>query len=238
MIEGCSVLAVIPARGGSKGLPRKNIRMLCGRPLIEWTISAAQNSKFVDQVFLSSDDDDILNIARDAGCDLVLRRPDYLATDSARTIQVLHNVLNNKGNGYDFVVLLQPTSPLRIAEDIDGALRSCLSRGAPSCVSVSPVVKSPHWMMSISDSGLMEPILTVPEGVSRRQDMVVHYELNGAIYLAQTNWIVKRDSFISENTIAYVMPQERSLDIDGIEDWVIAEMRIGNDVLPKEIAKC
>jgi CMP-N,N'-diacetyllegionaminic acid synthase len=225
MINGLSVLAFIPARGGSKGLPRKNLLPLAGKPLIVWTIEAAHESTYIDHVVLSSENEEIIEVGRKWGCNIPFLRPVELANDEARTVDVLHHLLLNLDQKYDLVVQLQPTSPFRNAMDINAALEYCLKTRAPACVSVSRIEKSPHWTFSLSDTGKMSPILPPLQGKSRRQEMTAFFELNGAIYIGQSEWIAKRDSFLSEDTVAYVMPADRSLDIDTDEDLVIAEIR-------------
>ena len=218
MIEGLSVLALIPARGGSKGLPGKNIRPAGGRPLIDFTIAAARAAQCVDRVVLSSDDDEIMRVARDCGCEVPFRRPAELATDEASSIDVVLHALDALP-AHDLVVLLQPTSPLRTAEDIDGACRLMLQRDAQSCVSVTPAEQSPYWMFRLSGDGLLDPLLTDSARASRRQDLPPVYVLNGAVYVARCEGLRRERSFVGPRTVGYVMPAERSLDIDTPADF-------------------
>jgi N-acylneuraminate cytidylyltransferase len=229
MIEGLSVLAIIPARGGSQGLTRKNVRLLGGKPLIAWTIEAAQASVYIDRLVLSSEDEEIIEIGQRLGCDIPFPRPSELAGDTVPTIDVLHHLLRNIDRTYDLVVQLQPTSPLRKTTDIDGAIRHCITTSAPACVSVCAVKKNPHWIFSLTDQGQLSPLLPLPQGKSRRQDMDPYYELNGAIYVAQTDWILQRNSFLSEKTVGYVMPADRSQDIDSAEDLALAEQWVSSE---------
>ena len=166
MIGNGKVLAVIPARGGSKGLPGKNILPVGGKPLIAYSIDAARACAAVDRVIVSSDDDAIIAAARACGCDVPFRRPDELATDTAASIDVILHALDQVP-GYDYVVLLQPTSPLRTAADIDAACERLAGHGAQACVSVSPVEQSPYWMYHISDGGELKPTATKSRVVSR-----------------------------------------------------------------------
>ena len=228
MIDGESVLAFVPARGGSKRLPQKNLRRLGGEPLVGWTIAAAQNSDLIDRIVISTDDDEIMLLGEKLGCDVPFRRPAVLATDTARTIHVLQHLLRSIDREYTYVVQLQPTSPFRNSADIDATIEACVTSKAPACVSVCPVKKSPHWIFSVSEDKRMSPVLPLPEGTSRSQDLATYYELNGAIYVARSDWIVQRDSFLSDQTIAYVMPRERSLDIDTEGDLALAEAMIAN----------
>ena len=212
------VMAVIPARGGSKGLPRKNILPVDGKPLIAWTIDAALMSKVVNKVILSSDDDEIIKVASLYGCEAPFVRPKELATDSATSIDVVLHAIEHLP-GYDFVILLQPTSPLRHALDIDGAFAQMLSMGASTCVSVSEVDQSPYWMYSLNSSGRLESLLPPLQGVTRRQDLPPVYGLNGAIYIARIEEFLRTGNFVGDNCVAYEMPKNRSLDIDTVEDF-------------------
>ncbi|MGV8934732.1 MAG: cytidylyltransferase domain-containing protein [Gallionellaceae bacterium] len=221
MINGHNVLALIPARGGSKGLPGKNIRKFCGKPLIAWTIEAALGSKYIDRVVLSSDDDEIIAIAKAYGCDVPFVREPELALDDTPSIDVVVDAIN-RCPGYEWTVLLQPTSPLRLAEDIDGALNLCCSRRAPACVSVTETNQSPYWMYTMTSGQTLSPILPTVQA-TRRQDLPNSYALNGAVYAAQTDWLLASKQFISSGTLAYLMPSERSLDIDTKVDFMMAE---------------
>lgn len=211
------LLALITARGGSKGLPRKNILPVGGKPLIAWTISAAKDADCVDHVVLSSDDDEIMEVASRWGCEVPFRRPPELASDTATSIDVVLHAIDQVP-GYDYVILLQPTSPLRTSQDIDSAFKLMRSSGAPSCVSVCEAEQSPYWMYRLKDNGRLENIIPKSPGVTRRQDLPLIYVLNGAIYIAKVEWLRSSKSFLSEETIAYLMPIDRSVDIDNAED--------------------
>jgi CMP-N,N'-diacetyllegionaminic acid synthase len=210
------VLAVIPARGGSKGLPGKNIREVGGRPLLAWTIEAARSCACIDRVILSSDDPQIIDAARRHGCDVPFVRDPVLASDTAPTIAVVLDALE-RCPGHEWVVLLQPTSPLRTAADIDAAFALCLELCAPACVSVSPARESPYWMYELDDEHRLRPLLDAG-GASRRQDLPVVHSLNGAIYIARVDWLHRQQSFVTPETVAYTMPVERALDIDTEHD--------------------
>jgi CMP-N,N'-diacetyllegionaminic acid synthase len=218
MIAGRSVLALITARGGSKGLPGKNLLPVNGRPLLAWTVDAARRSAYVDRVVLSSDDEIIAAAALACGCEVPFRRPDELASDTAATIDVALHALAELP-GHDWLVLLQPTSPLRTAADIDAALERCVATGARSCVSVTAVEQSPYWMYRIGDNDRLNPIMEALPAASRRQDLPAVYALNGAVYVADTGELKRTRSFINTDTVAYVMPAERSIDIDTAADF-------------------
>ncbi|WP_341894455.1 acylneuraminate cytidylyltransferase family protein [Ferrovibrio terrae] len=215
MIGKEKVLAIIPARGGSKGVPRKNVRIVGGKPLIAWTVASALAAKTVDRTILSSDDPEIMTAAQDWGCEIPFTRPPNLATDTASMLDVVHHAVENCGGGFEWVVLLQPTSPLRSPDDIDATIYACVQANAPAAVTVTPSDKSPFWMYFRGESGLMKPVLDDPRTLSyRRQDLPSAYALNGAVYVARRDWLKGRSSFVSPETICHIMPRDRSIDID------------------------
>jgi N-acylneuraminate cytidylyltransferase len=205
------VIAIIPARGGSKGLPGKNIIPVGGKPLLAWTIEAARKARYIDRLVLTSDDEAIMDVARQYGCEVPFKREARLAADDTPSMEVVFDALNHCP-GYDWVVLLQPTSPLRIAEDIDMALERCVALKAPACVSVCEAEQSPYWMYTLQPGNRLSPLL--PFSATRRQDLPPVYVLNGAAYVADTPWLFNSRSFLTSETVAYEMPIERSLDID------------------------
>ena len=223
MIDGLKVLAVVPARGGSKGLPRKNILDLAGRPLIAWTLAAAQQSRLIDRCVVSTDDEEIAAVARAHGGDVPFMRPAELSTDTAETASALIHAIEQLP-GYDILVTLQPTSPLRIAEDIDQALREMRHHNAPACVSVVEPAKSPYWSYHINNDNHLEPLMHSRYSTMRRQDLPAAYVLNGAVYATRIDWLLKHQSGISESTVPYVMPIERSIDIDTELDLNVAAL--------------
>lgn len=227
MIGDKELLGIVMARGGSKGLPRKNICDLAGKPLIAWTIEAGLKSKYLDRLILSSEDGEIMGVAEAYGCDVPFRRPDELAEDETSSIDVLLHALQ-KISGYNYVVLLQPTSPLRTAEDIDACIERIHDSGAPACVSVTSTPKPPQWMYTLRDDSRLTPVLPDEGRVTRRQDAPPTYVLNGAIYVADARWLVQHKSFMHDETVAYVMPTERSIDIDNKVDMRAAKAAIEN----------
>lgn len=212
MIEGRKVLGLITARGGSKGAPGKNTRMVGGKPLIAWTIESGLACRTLDRLILSSDDDAIMKVARDRGCEVPFKREARLATDEASSMDVVFDALD-RCPGYDWVVLLQPTSPLRRAEDIEAAIERCVAFGAPACVSVCAAAQSPYWMYTLQRGDRLSPLLPSSDAI-RRQDLPPVYFLNGAVYAADTTWLATSRNFVTSETVAYEMPIERSLDID------------------------
>lgn len=216
MIQGKKVLGIIPARGGSKGVPGKNIRVVAGKPLIAWTIEEAKKSKYLDRLILSSDDAEIIRVAKEWGVDVPFVRPDELAQDDTPGIEpVLHAV--RELPGYDYIVLLQPTSPLRSVEDIDHCIENCFTLVAPACVSVTVPEKSPYWMYTVNSDNRMKPLLEAYD-YTCRQDLPVVYALNGAVYVADISWLELKKSFVTEETVAFEMTKEHSVDIDTESD--------------------
>ena len=218
MFERQRILAVIPARGGSKGLLRKNIRKIDGKPLLAWTVKEAKKSVFIDRLILSSEDEEIIRVARKIGLEVPFVRPDTLAEDTSSCQEVAcHAALEI--TGYDYVVLLQPTSPLRHAEDIDGCIRACILAGAETAFSVVTPDKSPYWMFTIGKNSELKPLHGEKYFRQQRQQLPKVVLPNGAIYVARTDFLLKEKTFLSKNTVSYEMPTNRSLDIDSQLDF-------------------
>jgi CMP-N,N'-diacetyllegionaminic acid synthase len=224
VIGGRSVLAVITARGGSKGLPRKNLLPFRGAPLIAWTIRAAQSAPSIDRLILSSDDDAIIETARSMGCEAPFQRTPELASDTAASIDVLLDAAD-RVPGYDIVVLLQPTSPLRTTEDIEATLAVMAETGAPGAVSVSEAPCHPYLIFQRDAAGRLSPFVEKPAELGwRRQDLPPAWRINGAVYAADLAWLrAERTLCKAGETAAYGMPIERSVDIDTLEDLQAAE---------------
>lgn len=224
MIEDQKVLAIIPARGGSKGLPRKNILPLGDKPLIAWSIDAARASKYIDRVICSTDDQDICDVAREYGCDVPFMRPSALATDSATSLDTVVHAIENSGDEYDIIVLLQPTSPFRSERHIDEAIELHTGNRAWSTTSVCEVNKSPEWMFWVDEqTHEMSSILSGVDTCSRRQESKVAHVLNGALFVNDRNELIERQRFIDEQTLAYFMEKRSSIDIDVREDLEYAK---------------
>ena len=188
-----SLVALIPARGGSKGIPRKNIRELCGKPLIAWTIEAAQKSNYIDRLIVSTEDEEIADISRSYGADVPFIRPAELAMDDTPGIEPVLHALDLLPE-FDQILLLQPTSPLRTAEDIDGIVQMCREQQAPAAVSICESSKHPNWMFYCGENGIMSPFMDFPIA-TRRQGLPIIYTVNGALYLAKTTWLKENKSF-------------------------------------------
>jgi CMP-N,N'-diacetyllegionaminic acid synthase len=213
VIDGISVLAIITARGGSKGLPRKNVRPLCGKPLIAWTIDAARQAGLVDRTILSTDDEEIAAVAREFSCEVPFMRSKQLAADDTPSLDVVLDALD-RAPGFELIVLLQPTSPLRTAEDIDAAIRLCVESNAPGCVSVCEADKSPYWMYTLDQAARMHPLMQERPVATRRQDLPTVHVLNGAVYVSRVDMLRAHRAFVVAGTVAYRMPKNRSVDID------------------------
>lgn len=221
-----TILGLIPARGGSKGLPGKNIRPLSGKPLIAWTIEQALTSNNIDRVIVSTDSRDIADVARVHGVDTPFLRPDELATDKAEMIDVILHVLESlkeDGFSYDSVMLLQPTSPLRTALDIDSVIELLNKKGAKAVVSVCEAEHHPYWSNTLPPDGCMKDFLA-RDARKNRQELPIVYRLNGAIFFAHTDYLKAHGEFIGDETYAYIMPRERSVDIDSELDFRFAEL--------------
>ena len=212
-----TVLALLTARGGSKGLPGKNLKSVAGKPLIAWTIEAAKAADSVTRVVLSTDDEDIAVAARQLDCEVPFLRPAELASDTATSLDVVRHALEMLP-AYDYVLLLQPTSPLRSSADIDAAVATLMASKARTCVSLCPVEESPYLMYSIDTQGGIRPLLGAAEKPSRRQDLASAYILNGAIYIAECGHIMQGGGLCEPGSAAYLMPRDRSIDIDTAED--------------------
>ena len=223
-----SIVAVIPARGGSQRLPGKNIKLLVGKPLIAWTIEAAINSQLVNTVVVSSDDDEILKIANKYPVE-VQKRPDYLATATATTFETLVsclNVLAEEGREFEQIMLLQPTSPLRTSEDIDRAVQLKKDSGASSVIGVCECEHSPLWANVLNGQGEMDDFLPSHLLNKRSQDLPTYYRLNGAMYISDVEKFKDNFGFFMTKSRAYIMPPERSIDIDTEIDFKLCRLML------------
>lgn len=214
--------ALIPARGGSKGIPRKNIKLIAGKPLIAWTIEAALRSSLLSAVVVSTDDPEIADIARRAGAQVPFMRPAELAQDQTPGLDPVLHALDQLPQ-FDSVLLLQPTSPLRTKDDIDACLQLALLHKALSVVSVSEADSHPYWAYRVTAGQALTRFVDA-EPIARRQDLPPAFTLNGALYFAKVNWLRSSGSMLGPDTLAYVMPKERSVDLDTPLDWKFAEL--------------
>ena len=220
------VLAVIPARGGSKGIRNKNTVPLQGKPLIVYTLEAASSSILLTRCIVSTDADDIIAVCRSYGADIPFVRPGELAEDATPTLPVILHALEQLGEVYDAVMVLQPTSPLRTGADIDTAVRMLTdNEDADSVISVVPVGdKHPARMKRIEQGYLVDPEFAEEQEGQRRQDLPELYLRNGAIYLTRTRALLDQHSFKGRKSLAYVMPEERSVNIDSEMDLLLASV--------------
>ena len=231
MYKGKSILAIIPARAGSKGIKNKNIIDLSGKPLIAYSIESALKSKYIDKVVVSTDGENIANISREYGAEVPFIRPKVLATDKSRSIDaVLHciNELMKENEIYDYVVLLQPTQPLRQSFHIDEAIELIYRKKEESLVSVCKVKEHPSLMREINCDGTVTNIVNLSSD-TRRQDFKDIFIVNGAIYINKIDRNLNRNTILNDNKVAYVMDEKYSIDIDEILDVKIAKLML-NDI--------
>ncbi len=214
--------ALIPARGGSKGIHRKNIKLIAGKPLIVWTIEAALRSSLLDAVVVSTDDPEIADVARYAGAQVPFMRPAELAQDTTPGLDPVMHAIDQLPL-FDSVLLLQPTSPLRTTNDIDACIRLAMDKISPSVVSVSAADTHPYWTYRLTEDQTLRRFIDT-EPIARRQDLPPAYTLNGALYFAEVNWLRHCGSLVGIETIGYLMPRERSVDLDTPLDWKFAEL--------------
>lgn len=218
-------IAIIPARSGSKGLPDKNIKELCGKPLMAYSIEAALKSGCFDEVFVSTDSEKYAEIAMGYGADASFLRSAEMSTDTAGSWDVVREVLavfEKQGKVFDKIMLLQPTSPLRTNEDIIGALELMEKKKANSVLGVTEAEHSPIWCNTIPEDGCMDNFVDDKYANLPRQALPKFYRLNGAIYLIRREELRMKKMFC-ERCFAYFMPGNRSVDIDNIIDFWLAE---------------
>lgn len=221
MIQGKKVLALIPARGGSKGIKDKNIYKINDIPLIGYTINAAKDCDYIDDIVVSTDSERIGSVAREYGADVPFYRPAQLASDTATTLDaILHAVktLSDMGRNYDILLLLQATSPLRDSSDIKGALETYMANGERPLASVNPVDDHPILIRTIEEEPVLKMNRLLDTGSTvRRQDMPKYYFVNGSMYINPISSLDENTSF-NDNEVPYVMSTEHSVDIDEYKD--------------------
>lgn len=215
MIAHSRVIAVVPARGGSKGLPGKNVKPFLNKPLIAWTLDAARASAYIDTVVVSTDDDLIAQAAAEAGYPPPFRRPDALSGDKASVVDAVLHALDALEGPWDYVVLLQPTSPLRLASDIDAAIELCDQSGAPAVVTVSSLPKPNNFLCTVGEDGVFQRFEQTLDG-----ELMM---LNGAVYVIRAEVLRAERKFSPEGTLAMTTPFERAWDIDTLYDFIACE---------------
>lgn len=225
MYKEKKIVCIIPARGGSKRLPGKNIKLLNGIPLIGYAVRAAKSSKYIDRVIVSTDDEAIVRVAQEQGADVPFMRPSELASDTATTLSVLQHAvtfLEEKGERFDLVVLIQPTVPCVKAGDVDVTIEKLADSGSRSCITICEIIDRPEFMYRLGEGGTIRPYTDVPVG--RTQDMEPLYRVNGAVYVMAHDMLMKENKIIDNTSCAgVIMPRERSIDIDTQLDFAIAE---------------
>lgn len=229
MLGNERVLGIICGRGGSKGLPGKNIRPLAGRPMIAWSVDAARTAHTIDRTIVSTDCEEIAEAARAAGADVPFLRPPELSSDTAGLVDVLLHALDMLGEHYDILVLLQATSPLRIGADIDACVNKLADGNTSTAVTVARSPKPLHWSLVLDDKGLAQPMFGEDAFLGRRQTQQTVFLPNGAVYAARVPWLRQRRTFWSfGETVAMEMPPERSVDVDTLLDFRLAEVLIAD----------
>ncbi|NFV78544.1 cytidylyltransferase domain-containing protein [Magnetospirillum aberrantis] len=223
MLDGKRVLAVIPARGGSKGVPRKNLRPLCGRPLIGWSIEETAKSLLIDRLVVSTEDEEIARTARDLGAEVPFLRPAEFSTDTARPEDAIVHLLRTLDDTFDYVAMLHSTVPLRRVEDVDGTLRACHDRGATAAVACCVPGKTPFWMLTENADGRMVPLMGWDGFVRRRQDQPKVLIPTGAVFVSRVEAFLQTANFYGADTVPYEMPAERAVDIDTPLDFQMCE---------------
>ncbi|WP_422529152.1 cytidylyltransferase domain-containing protein [Serratia fonticola] len=229
MLGDKRVLAIIPARGGSKRLPRKNLLEFCGKPLVVWSIDAAINSKYIDSVVVSTDDEEIAKVSLAAGAEIPFIRPVSISGDISTSNSVLMHAIENVPGVYDIVVLLQPTSPLRMTSDIDNALQLLHSADIDGVISVCECEHSPLWSNTIVDRVGLQGFIPDSYVGMRSQDLPKYYRFNGSIYAFTTcSLMLNRGIHYSASVYPFTMDTQRSIDIDNKIDFITAETIMKN----------
>lgn len=225
MFKDKKILCVIPARGGSKRLPGKNIKLLEGKPLIAYAIAAAKASKYIDRVVVSTDDEAIARVAKECGAEVPFMRPPELAGDLSPVVPALQHAVtymqDHESFRPDVHVLIQSTTPFVTTEDIDLAIETFFATESHSCVSVCEISERPEWMYTLEGAQAV-PFIDTP--AQRGQDLQKLFRLNGAVYVTKIEVLMEKNMvFDNANCSAVIMPRDRSVDIDTIEDFMIAE---------------
>lgn len=233
MYNNKKFLAIIPARGGSKGLPRKNIKELNGKPLIAYSIEAAINSKIFDKIIVSTDDKEIAEVALKYGAEVPFVRPRELATDTADSMDVLFHTINflkKNGEEYDYIMKLQPTSPLRTEKEILEATKLLFEKKAESIVSISECEHHPLWTNTLDSDKRLFNFIKEDIKHKNRQELPNYYQINGLIFLSEINNLLKTRDWYGEKSYAYICDNKKAIDIDNIIDFKLAEILLKNEV--------
>lgn len=228
MIDGKTILAIIPARGGSKGLKKKNIKQLCGKPLVCWSIDAGLKSKYIDEVMVSTDDHQIAEAAKRCGAKVPFIRPEFLAIDSTPTFNVIQHTLDyyksELKKEFDYIILLEPTSPLRESVDIDNSIEKLINSNAHSIVGISKTEsQNPSFLVSKNSQSYISGYENPNIEVIRRQNIKTVYFLEGSIYISKTDILLNKKTFYHDKTLGYELEKYKSFEIDDIYDFVMIE---------------
>ena len=222
MVDKKEILAIIPARGGSKGLPGKNIRPLNHKPLIAYTIEEAIKSKQITRVIVSTDSKEIAHVSESYGAEIPFLRPEEWATDTASSADVVIHALKylKEKENYvpDYIMLLQCTTPFKTSEDMDGAIEKCMEEQMDAVVSICEAEVNPYWTVKFEGNRLTD-VIEGGNAITSRQQLPIAYRLNGGIYGIKTEIFLKHKDFMPPQTTGYVMSQSRSVDIDTLEDF-------------------
>ncbi len=228
MYKGKTFLAIIPARVGSKGLPGKNIKKLCGKPLIVWSIEAGLKSKYLDEVVTSTDCQDIADISKQNGASAPFLRPGCLAGDMSTSFDAIKHAIdyykNKLNKKFDYIVLLEPTSPLRESSDIDLAIENLMNSNADSIVGVGKTEdQNPAFLVSKDDKDYISGYENKDMKALRRQDINDVYFFEGSVYISKVDTLLDKKTFYHQNTIGYEVPKYKSLEIDDMDDFIMVE---------------
>jgi CMP-N-acetylneuraminic acid synthetase len=225
-VKALSVVGLITARGGSKGIVGKNLRPVAGKPLLAWTVEAAMRAKQLSRVLLSTDDPEIARIGADHGAEVPFFRPAELAQDTSSHLSVIHHALDwleANGGLPDYLCMLQPTSPLRTAADIDAAISLAFERDADAVIGIAPVAQHPFLARRLQPDGSITEFVPTELKYPRRQDLPPAFALNGAIYINRCTSLRRDQTLLPPGALGYVMPPERSVDVDTELDLVLVE---------------
>lgn len=229
MINDKRVIGIIPARGGSKGLPGKNIKDLCGKPLIGWSIEAGLQSQYIDEVMVTTDSEEIADIARDFGATVPFIRPAELASDTATSFDAIKHAIDFYKNDlkyfFDYVVLLEPTSPLRDVDDIDKSIEQLLSKSEASAIVgiCKTESQNPAFLVKKDNNNFLFGYEEKDMKILRRQDVEDVFFFEGSIYVSKIDALLNKKTFYHENTIGYVVPKWKSFEIDDLDDFIVVE---------------
>lgn len=235
MYKEKKIIAMIPARAGSKGIKDKNIRDLCGKPLIAYSIEVARQCDYIDEVFVSTDSPRIKEIAEKYGASVPFFRSEELASDEAKIIDAMLfslEKLKARNCTYDYVMLLQPTQPIRSVKLLKSIVEKMIDEDLESLVTICPVEECPILMRTMDAEGKLSSVLSMSSTV-RRQDFPEFYKVNGSVYMNKINASFNEETSLNDNQYGYVMSRRESIDIDTLEDFERAEHQIQNEGLER-----